>query len=156
MGCWRDLMKDSILLHDPNSLAVLDAICCKGSRRFLTLVLHGVMDCGGSRGTSSRDGLGQCHGLASGSKVDRMGVGLSVSEGAGARRRAAGIRGGGTHEPTNGFKTTEVGEEDRFCVVIAFGWTISMLSTGAAQGGVWGECASRARVRQQQTSILQY
>ena len=154
MGCWRDLMKDSILLHDPSSLAVLEAICCKGSHRFLTLVLPGVKDGCRLRGTSSRDGLGQCHGLASGSKVDRMGVGLPVSEGAGARRRAAGIRGGGTHEPTNGFKMTEVGEEDRFCVVVVFGWTISMLSTGAVQGGGWGECVSRTRVGQQQTSIL--
>ena len=137
MGCWRDLMKDSILLHDPNSLAVLEAICCKGSRRFLTVVLPGVMDGCGSRWTASRDGLGQNHGFAAGSRVDRTVVGVLVSEGAGARRRAAGIRGGGTHEPTNGFKMTEVGEEDRFCVVVVFGWTISMLSTGAAQGG-WG------------------
>ena len=81
-----------------------------------------------------------------------MGVGLSVSEGAEARRRAAGIRGGGTHEPTNGFKMTEVGEEDRVCVVVVFGWTISMLSTGTALGGgVWGECESRARIGQQQS-----
>ena len=65
---------------------------------------------------------------------------------------------GGTHEPTNGFRMTEVGEGDWFCVVVVFGWTISMLFTGAVQGvgGNWGECVSRARVRQQQTSILQY
>ena len=137
MGCWRDLMKDSILLHDTNSFAVLEAICCKGSGGFPTLVLLGVMDGCGSRGTSSRDGVGRCHGFAPGSKVDRMGVVLSDSEGAGARRRAAGIRVGGTHELTNGFKMTEVGEEDRSFVVVVFGWTISMLSTGAAQGG-WG------------------
>ena len=136
MGCWRDLMKDSILLHDPNSLAVLEAICCKGSRRFLTVVLPGVMDGCGSRGTASRDGLGQYHGFAAGSRVDRTVVGVLVSERAGARRRAAGIRVGGTHELTNGFKMTEVGEEDWFCVVVVIGWTISMLSTGPAQGGV--------------------
>ena len=132
MGCWRDLMKDSILIHDPKSLAVLEAMCCKGSRRVLTVVLPGVTDCCGLRGALSRDGFGQCHGFAVGSKVDRTGVGLLVFEGAGARRPGAGIRGGGTHEPTNGFKMTEVGEEDRVCVVVVFGWTISMLSTGAA------------------------
>ena len=66
-----------------------------------------------------------------------MGGGLSEADGAWARRRAAGIRVGGTHEPTNGFKMTEVGKGGRFCVVVVFGWTISMLSTGPAQGG-WG------------------
>ena len=112
MGCWRDLMKDSILLHDPKSLAVLEAISRSGSRRVLTVALPGVTDCCGSSGVVTsflgisvfvaiflhiwvvtRDGFGECHGFAVGSKVDRTGVGLLVSEGAGARRPVAGIRG---------------------------------------------------------------
>ena len=41
---------------------------------------------------------------------------------------------------------SNVGEGDRFCVVVVLEGTISILSTGAAQGGGWGECTSRARV----------
>ena len=93
MGCWRDLMKDSILLHDTKSLAVLEAIRRNGSRRVLTVALPGVTDCCGSRGAVTGDGFGKCHGFAVGSKVDRTGVGLLVSEWAGARRPVAGIRG---------------------------------------------------------------
>ena len=67
-----------------------------------------------------------------------MGGGISEADGAWARRRAAGIRVGGTHEPTNGFKMTEVGEGGRFCVVVGCGRTMSLLSTGAAQVGLSG------------------
>ena len=87
-----------------------------------------------------------CHGFARGFNVRLVSARVSGVEGAVARRRAAGFKDGGTHEPTNGFKMTEVGEGGRFWLVVCFGGTISLLSTGAAQGGVGvgGECACRA------------
>ena len=66
------------------------------------------------RGTAFGIGGDRFHGLAKESKVDRVVEGVSGVDMAGARRRAAGIRVGGTHEPTNGFKMTEVGEGGRF------------------------------------------
>ena len=68
----------------------------------------------GSRGTAFGIGGDRCHGLAKGSNVDRVVEGVSGVDRAVARRRAAGIRVGGTHEPTNGFKMTEVGEGGLF------------------------------------------
>ena len=46
--------------------------------------------------------------------MDRVVEGVSGVDRAGARRRTAGIMFGGTHEPTNGFKMTEVGKGGRF------------------------------------------
>ena len=66
--------------------------------------------------------------------MDRVVEGVSGVDKAVARRRAAGIRVGGTHEPTNGFKMTEVGDGDRFGVVVESIGT--MVSTGATQGWV--------------------
>ena len=91
----------------------------------------GIFFGNGSQGTEFRNGVDQCHGLAEGSKVDLM-EGVSDADGTGARMQAAGIRVGGTHEPTNGFKMTEVGEVGWFCVIVVCGGTMSLISTGAA------------------------
>ena len=74
--------------------------------------------------------------------------GVSGGDRAGTRMRAAGIRVEGTHEPTNGFKMTEVGEGGRFWLVVILGRDhVLVIHWGrAGQGGGLGECACRARV----------
>ena len=114
VGCWRDRMKAMILSKDRNSSAAMAAAWRRGSVGTLTLRLPVVSVGKGSRGTAFGIGGDRCHGLAKGSNVDRVVEGISGIDRAGARRQAAGNSFGGTHEPTNGFKMTEVGEGDRF------------------------------------------
>ena len=68
----------------------------------------------GARGRAAVIGGDRFHGLAKGSNVDRVVEGVSGFERAGARRRAVGFKIVGTHESTNRFKMTEIGEGGRF------------------------------------------
>ena len=107
-------MKATMLSNNINSFVAMEAVYQRRLGTTSTLRLFDVSVSMESRGTAFGIGGDRCHGLAKGSKVDRVVEGVSGVDKAVARRRAAGIRVGGTHEPTNGFKMTEVGEGGRF------------------------------------------
>ena len=97
-----------ISVDDCTTSTTVAAAYQRGSVDTLDLGLPIRLEGKGLRGTTLALGGDRCHGLAKGSKVDRVGEGVSGGDRAVARRRAAGIRVESTHRPTNGFKTTEV------------------------------------------------